>query len=182
MGERGSNTMANYTGEFQGTLHIAGQLDAEGVYLFLTEDTLVLSKAGSHVRKTRITLFPVNMHMLLADTVSKVKSGFFFAVQGTRVGGISVGPLGHPADNEIDYRPMTSFRVEVEHCPEHLAVEISGVTGPGTGGMDERKVLEPWDFRARFQIPVERLQELFQLSDYRYAHFVGLLRQALGPA
>jgi hypothetical protein len=172
----------NYKGEFQGKLYINGKIEGNGVSVYLNEEALALSKAGEHFRKTNISISPFNKFMLFKQNPGLMKEGFFYEVKGTQVGGISVGPLGHPGDGEFDHRPMASFRLDVKYFPSHIKVDIRGITGPGTDGFDSSKKLSPWEFSAHFEIPKSQLQEFFQLTDFVKGNVFKLFDQVFGPA
>jgi hypothetical protein len=155
-----------YEGEFQGNLFIDGEVDGEGVYAFLTEDTLVLSKAGDHFREKKVYLSPFNKFMLLTQNPVDIAEAFFYEIRGTNVGSIAVGPLGHPGDGEFDLRPMTSFQLNVKYMCDGIEVKIAGETGVGTSGFDNDKPLDPWRFSAQFWIPKDQLQAFFRLDDF----------------
>jgi hypothetical protein len=171
-----------YKGEFQGNLYINGNADGEGVSVFLTEESLSLSKAGEHFRKTNISISPFNKFMLFKQNPDLIKEGFYYEVKGTQVGEISVGPRGHPGDGEFDYWPMASYRLDVKYFSSHIKIDICGTTGPGTDGFDSGKKLNPWIFSAHFEISKSQLQEFFQLTDFVKDNVFKLFDQVFGQA
>jgi len=171
-----------YTGEFPGKILINGELVADNLSIYLTEETLILSKAGARSPKKEIYLSPFNKFMVFTQTPAKLKEPFFYEVTGTSVGSIAVGPIGHPGDGEYDIRPMKSFRLDVRYLSDQIEVAISGKTSVGTDGFDANKTLEPWDFSAQFSIAKSQIPEFFKLTDFVRDNVLKLFDDVFGSA
>ena len=169
-----------YKADFQGKLFIDEKLEGESVSVFLTEETLILSKAAGHLSKTKIYISPFNKFMVFVQNPKLMKEGFYYEVKGTDLGSISVGPLGHPGDGEYDIRPVTAFRLEVNYSLDCIKIDVKGTTTTGTDGFDANKTLSPWKFSAHFEIPKERLQEFFGLPDFVKSNVFKLFDDVFG--
>lgn len=153
-------------GEFGGLIMINGKVEAETVSVFLNGNSLSVRRGGdSRVSRKELTVSPFNQYMLFTQDPKKMSGGFFYEISGTRVGGYSEGPLGHPGDGEFDYRPLRSFRLDVKYHASGITTALSGKTDEGTSPYNDKLVLEPWEFVIRFDIPKTNMQEFFQFGD-----------------
>lgn len=156
----------NCKGEFSGLIMINGKVEAETVSVFLTEETFVARKGGDSLfSRKELAVSPFNRYMLFTQDPSKISSGFFYEISGTKVGGYSEGPLGHPGDGEFDYRLLRSFRLEVKYSAVGITAALSGKTEVGTSPFNNKLALDPWEFVVEFDIPKTSMQKFFQFSD-----------------
>jgi len=156
----------NYTGDFKGKIFINGHTEGTDVSIFLSGETLILRDPEELIRRKNISISPFNKFMIFTQDKNLVKNGFFYEVKGTKVGAITEGPLGHPGDGEFNYWPIIYFKHTVKYFHNEISVEIEGKTETGTDGMDSSRTHKPCEFITNFVIPMNKLQELFQLTDF----------------
>jgi len=89
-------------------------------------------------------------------------------VAGTHLGALEYGPLGYPGDGEFEERPVHAFTARAAYSPQKLSLEFSGRTESGFevchyAGKVEKLGLAPEEFRVRFEVEREGLQEFLQL-------------------
>jgi hypothetical protein len=101
-------------------------------------------------------------------------------IAGTGLGELEYGPLNDPRDGEFEIRPVQVFRARVTYSPQKLSLEVSGRTTRGlevchAAGKVEKLGLEPWEFRVRFEVEREGLQEFLQLPEGHLDSFLAQL-------
>ena len=133
--------------------------------------------SGRFGPKTRLALSPVDPAALIGSVLQPAlgKTSYTlpereWQIAGTHLGELEYGPLGHPADGEFDVRPVHAFTARVAYSPQKLFLEFSGRTESGfevchCAGKVEKLGLAPKDFRVRFEVEREGLQEFLQLPE-----------------
>jgi hypothetical protein len=169
-------------GEFQGKIIINGELAADSVAVFIAEDSLLLRKGGDWMlARKQLAIMPFSKHMLFTQDVRRLAEGYFYDISGTRVGGFTYGPLGHPADGEFDYRPIKSIRLDVKYYSDQVTAVLTGKTESGLSAFGNKEVLEPWVFFIEFDIPRAEMQQFFELSDATRDRLIALMEAHCPP-
>ena len=117
-------------------------------------------RTGLFARK--IGLYPIPATALIVEP-ERMRNGFFYSIQGTKVGGCSEGPLGHPGDGEFNVWPIREFSIAAKYTREGLELSASGRTGDGTSGSGHAQPLEPWTFRVELRIPRDAVAKALSL-------------------
>jgi len=168
----------SHSGEFEGTMTVDGAVRCRRIAVWMDDFNLSVREPGRS--RFGITLFPFNRGMIFTQTAQEIEDGLHFNFNGNRLGGISEGPLGHPADGEYNYRKIIAFRTDVTYSAEQIEVDIEGRTTSGIHAFDASKILPATAFSVRFLIPKERYVEFFQLKDHVHAHLLNVLGQVFG--
>ncbi|SDE19286.1 hypothetical protein SAMN05428966_107232 [Massilia sp. PDC64] len=137
--------------------------------------------------KTKLTLSPFDPATLMGSVLQPVLGKTTWTlpdrewqIAGTHLGELEYGPLGHPADGEFEVRPVHAFTARVAYSPQKLSLEFSGRTESGFevchyAGKVEKLGLTPWEFRVRFEVGRESLQEFLQLPEGKIDSFLAQL-------
>jgi hypothetical protein len=110
----------------------------------------------------KIGLSPIPATALVVEP-ERMRSGFFYSIQGTKVGGCSEGPLGHPGDGEFDIWPVVEFSIAAKYTSDMLTLGVSGSTGEGVCGFKRPDPLKPWKFRIEVHIPWDAIADALSL-------------------
>ena len=133
--------------------------------------------SGKFGPKTSLALSPVDPAALIRSVLQPElgKTSYTlrdreWQIAGTHLGELEYGPLGHPADGEFDVRPVHAFTARAAYSPQKLFLEFSGRTESGfevcrCAGTVEKLGLAPEDFRVRFEVEREEVQEFLQLPE-----------------
>ena len=142
---------------------------------------------GKFGPKTRLALSPVDPAALIGSVLQPElgKTSWTlpdreWQIAGTHLGELEYGPLWHPADGEFEVRPVHAFTARVAYPRQKLALEFSGRTENGfevchSAGKVEKLGLAPKDFRVRFEVGREQLQEFLQLPEGSIDSFLAQL-------
>ena len=134
--------------------------------------------------KTELRLSPFDPATLMGSVLQPVlgKTSWTlpdreWQVAGTHLGELEYGPLGYPGDGEFEVRPVHAFTAKVAYSPQKLSLEFSGRTENGFEvchcvGKVEMLGLAPWDFKVRFEVGREQLQEFLQLPEGKIGSFL----------
>jgi hypothetical protein len=121
--------------------------------------------------KRSVGVHPMPASALVQDS-EMMRSGFYYSMQGTYVGGCSEGPLGHPGDGEFYVRRVLEFTIAAKYTYDFLTLGLSGRTGEGEEvhrgaavKLPAGRRLEPWTFRIELRIPREAIAEALRLPD-----------------
>jgi hypothetical protein len=156
------------TRTFSGIFRINGEIISDSVRAFLTDYEISLSDAKKEMfAREHLKLHPVSPKMFShVWNIERMRNGFSYSISGTDVGAFTYGPLGHPGDNEHDYRPINCFVVSGKFTPTALSIKLEGVTLRGTSGLPNiLKELEPWAFDIEFIIPRSEMTSFLQIQN-----------------
>jgi len=117
----------------------------------------------------RVALAPFPPIALVTLGVEHMRSGFYYAIEGTDVGNCSEGG-NHPEDREARIWPILAFTVAAKYTYETLTLGVSGRTGPGYRQLPGTTETEPWSsttgtFRLEVRIPREAIADALKLAD-----------------
>lgn len=153
---------------FDGFLEFNGSLYAERVDFYSTGFSLHFGAADRPTLLGRsVGIYPMPATALVRDT-DMMRSGFYYSIAGTDVGGCSEGPLGHPGDGETRSWPVIEFNIAAKYTYEMLTLGLSGRTGEGAEyvrGERGSHLQTRWTFRAEVRIPREVISSALNLPD-----------------
>ena len=138
---------------------------------------------ADRVAARRVGLAPFPPIALVTLDADKMRSGFYYAIEGTEVGTCSEGGR-HPEDREARIWPILAFTLAAKYTYEALTLGVSGRTGPGYRFLPATSDTEPWSstmgtFRLEVRIPREAIATVLKLGEtdkYRLYEKLDLLR------
>ena len=152
--------------DFPGFIRVNDLPYANRVNLFASTHTYGLYfRSGDRavISGKQMGLYPLPPSALIQNP-ERMRSGFFYSLQGTQVGGCSEG--GDPREpGTANTWPIIEFSIAVKYGQETLTIGVSGTTGEGIGGSELHKPLEAWKFRIEVRIPRNVIADALDLSD-----------------
>ena len=123
---------------YEGSFAANGVVHGSTVEWFVAGNMETCLSSGRHC-VTLKPLGPAMLHLPYGDVGPRVllsNGGFaplsrHWAINASRAGGYSHGPLGHPGDGEFDYWPISGFRLETTYTSDHLRAELTLTTDAG---------------------------------------------------
>ena len=121
--------------------------------------------------KCSVGITPMPATALVQD-VETMRAGFHYSIEGTKVGSVSEGPLGHPGDGEFRIWPILNFTIAAKYTYELLTLGVTGRTGNGSEvhrgeavNVEAGQKLQPWTFKLELRIPREAIAEALRLPE-----------------
>jgi len=167
------------SGTFSGQFIIAGEVDAELVAVHIADGQASFTSENKRtmLRRQRLYLRPFNRFVLFTQDARALSVESVLELSGTNVGALVDGPLGHPADNENDFRPVVKARITTTHSRSGLRAVIDGTATEQSQLATMRETFRVW-----FEVPLHSYQAFFCVNQEIQQHVEHLYAERFGAA
>jgi hypothetical protein len=162
---------------YEGTLDIGGVINTSLVHVYFSDggcSVAIRDGTPSLPGWTRkeLHLAPFNVGMLRAQDSETMAEGIRYKMEGTNLGVVTYGPLGHPADGEYDFHHVSRFELLSKYTAKEMTVSIEGATHWGTPGLREHSAkIPPLSFHVAFTVPLAGMESFFGIPHEYFADF-----------